>query len=71
VRYHGTFLGGPRDGEVYVADRNPVVVNEEIPLIFALRAEDNSMMQARPRYRNSFYHFRQDADGRGWWIRDL
>lgn len=68
--YHGTIIGGAHDGEIYIADRTPVVIDDsgeaDPSEMFTARAIDPYVGDSRVL---NTYHFVVDDDGRGWWRR--
>jgi len=71
VRFTGTFLGGPYDGEIrdYDLETSTGIIWREDPLpeINQFGIPTEAPMAAtyqEPR----MYEWRQDDDGRGWWV---
>ena len=68
MKYRGTILGGPHDGKVVDCDhyimRMPVYPPVEVGYWNKERTPD-----WRP-YLIDEYRWRQDDDGRGWWVRE-
>lgn len=70
--YVGTVLGGPRDGEIYVADRPDILMHEPPPRApFEFDEDpDPAYLPPPPASRHlARYEWRQDDDRRGWWVR--
>lgn len=60
--FTGTFLGGPRDGEIMAATTDQLVLPVERSVwVFDDRVEWEFVVDV--------YDWQQDDDGRGWWVR--
>lgn len=67
MRYTGTVLGGPHDGDIITIDGRILCLPELLPNVTFYDA-DAVLPPTGPSWHERIYRWTQDDDGRGWWL---